>query len=463
MRLTDLVRLVFSNLNRMRGRVAMTAMGVVIGTSAIVVLIALSSGLQANTVNNFSSFGSLNQITVFSGARFGGESTSGKGLTPDVLQELKQIPGVVAITPNVQLNSATLKMNRYTGFASIYGIDPEAVPQMGFTVSEGVPYLGRGSILVGASVGSSFSLGGQNNVRRGGGGGFQAFGGGRGGGFNLFGLLGGGGRQNGAATPTPAPGAAAQTSNLFGQTVILELRRGSGASSETRDVRLRVSGVLNSTGGNQDYNVYMPMSDMDNLLTWTRGQRPNWTRDGYSQVIVIAQQDPQVTINVTNEITNRGYFALSTNTVVQSLNSTFLVIQAVLGGVASIALLVAAIGIANTMVMSVLERTREIGLMKAIGARNRDILTVFVSEAAAIGLLGGIVGGVLGALISSLIDVIAVGVISNSGSQATSVILIPLWLPFFAIGFSVVIGLAAGIYPAFRAVQLDPVAALRYE
>jgi len=459
MRITDLARLVYSNLNRMRGRVVMTAMGVVIGTSAIVVLIALASGLQEQTVNNFSQFGSLNQITVFSGSRFGG-NTSGQGLTPVVISELKKIDGVVAITPYQQMEGGgggTLKLNRLEGFASTYGIDPLVVPQMSFTMDKGLPFLSRGTVLVGASVGSSFAPSGASgatrNNRRGGPGGI---------GFS-FNILGGGGNRASAN----ANGAASQTTNssidLYGKTLILELRRNSGGVSETRDVRLRVGGVLKSTGGNQDYNIYIPMSDMTEMLTWSRGTRPNWSRDGYSQVLVIASQDAQTTLNVTNEITARGYFALSTNSIVETLNSTFQVIEAVLGGIASIALLVAAIGIANTMIMSVLERTREIGLMKAVGARNRDIMTVFITEAATIGLLGGIAGVIIGAALAKLIDLIASSVLSSSGTQISTIIAIPLWLPFFSIGFSMVIGLIAGIYPAFRAVQLDPVQALRYE
>jgi putative ABC transport system permease protein len=99
MSVRDLIGLVFSNLNRMRGRVAMTAMGVVIGTAAIVILISLASGLQASTVNSFEQFGPLNQITVFSGTPFGGSDTSTEGLTPRVLKELEGLDGVTAVTP----------------------------------------------------------------------------------------------------------------------------------------------------------------------------------------------------------------------------------------------------------------------------------------------------------------------------------------------------------------------------
>jgi putative ABC transport system permease protein len=357
----------------------------------------------------------------------------------------------VAITPYEQLQGGgQLKLNRLTGFGSIYGIDPAVIPQMDFSVSEGTAYLSRGTIMVGSEVGSSFSS--DNGSSRQGGPQMRVFVGGG----AMFGAGPGGNAEQSATDTTPAV-------DLYGQTLMLEMSRGMGEDADNRTVRLRVGAVLEPTGGEQDYNIYMSMADLTELTAWSQSSRPNWNKDGYSQVMVIAEQDPEITLSVTEEITNRGYFALSTNSIVESLNSTFLIIQAVLGGIASIALLVAAIGIANTMVMSVLERTREIGLMKAIGARNRDILTVFISEAAAIGFLGGLAGVIIGIVIAKIIDLFAGNFLSTSGTEAASIVAIPLWLPLFAIGFSIVIGLAAGIYPAFRATQLDPVQALRYE
>ena len=440
----DLVLLVISNLNRMRGRVIMTAMGVVIGTAAIVVLISLASGLQASTVENFEQFGTLNQITVFSSARFGGDS-SAEGLTPAVLNELMQIEGVVAVTPYEQFSGQkTLKYNRLESFASIYGIDPLVVPEMGFEVAEGSTLLSGGTVFIGASVADSFEEETQSSRGPGDGPGFP-------GGF-MVGMDSDSSDSGGSDAP-----------DLYGQTILLEMQRTVDGEIETRRVRLLVGGVLEATGGDQDYNIYMSLNNLTDLLAWSRGERPNWLQDGYSRVIVVAEQDPQITLDVTEEIENQGYFAMSTTNIVESLNSTFLIIEAVLGGVASIALLVAAIGIANTMVMSVLERTREIGLMKAVGARNQDVLTVFVAEAGTIGLLGGVVGVILGIVVSQIIDLFAAGFLSSGGAETSSVIVLPLWLPIFAIVFALAIGLAAGIYPAFRAVQLDPVRALKYE
>jgi putative ABC transport system permease protein len=445
MNFRDLVPLVLSNLNRMRGRVVMTSMGVVIGTAAIVVLLSLATGLRRNTVENVQQFGGVNQITVFTSARFGGSTSAEEALTPKVLDELAQIEGVVAVTPNERFSGqSTLKYNRLEGFADISGIDPSVVPDMGFKVAQGTDHLSHGTVLIGASVADSFEEPGQSSGRRGG--------------FGPDMFFGGGGDQASSESNSNAP-------DLYSRTIMLEMQRVNDDTGETekRTVRLRVGGVLESTGGQQDYNIYMSMDDLTDLLTWSRGERPNWNQDGYDQAIVIAEQDTQVMLDVTNEITDLGFRAMSSSSIVESLNSMFLTIEAVLGGVASIALLVAAIGIANTMVMSVLERTREIGLMKAVGARNRDVLAVFLAEAATIGLLGGIVGVVVGIVVSQVIDLFAVSYLSSSGSEVSSVVAVPPWLPLFAILFSAVIGLAAGIYPAFRAVQLDPVRALKYE
>jgi len=157
--------------------------------------------------------------------------------------------------------------------------------------------------------------------------------------------------------------------------------------------------------------------------------------------------------------------------MLQEVNTVFLVIQGVFGGIGAIALIVAAFGIANTMTMAIYERTREIGLMKAVGATNRDVMSIFLAEAGSIGLLGGIGGVLLGVGLGALIDVIAGTYLAaqavQSGASAAdlniSLIHTPLWLPIFAVVFSALVGVASGLYPAMRAAALSPIAALKYE
>jgi putative ABC transport system permease protein len=260
--------------------------------------------------------------------------------------------------------------------------------------------------------------------------------------------------------------------DLYGQTLTLELKRSTPeGDTETRTVKLRVGGILEERGGQDDNSIFMALDDLEDLSTWTSGKRIDRRTEGYSQAIVVVN-DPQLMIQIENKLVlEYGYYAFSARSILQQLNLIFAIIQAVFGGIGAIALVVAAIGIANTMIMSILERTREIGLMKAVGATNRDVMSIFIGEAGAIGVLGGIGGVIFGIITAKVIDLIANAYISaqlaasgsTAGNEAASIAVIPLWLPIFAVAFALVIGLASGIYPALRAVQLNPVTALKYE
>jgi putative ABC transport system permease protein len=131
--------------------------------------------------------------------------------------------------------------------------------------------------------------------------------------------------------------------------------------------------------------------------------------------------------------------------------------------VGSIALAVASLGIMNTMVMSILERTREIGIMKAIGGSDSDVRRIFLIEAAVIGVIGGIAGLMLGWAVGRIINFGANQYIVSQGGTAGNLFSIPAWLIGSAIAFSILVSLGAGAYPARRAARLDPIQALRHD
>ena len=429
----DLIRLVWSNLRRMRGRALMTALGVLIGTAAIVVLISLAAGLRQSAVGDLSQFGPVNQITVLPGAIFQSFGATGVSsdavLTPRRLDEIARMDGVTAVTPREQVAvPTTIKLDRLVASTTLTGIDARAVRAMG-TLAQGSPQLGRWTAIVGARVSEQFV-----DPRR----------------------------RTTVQNDEPL--------DLFGRTLQVELTRvEEDGKTSTRTVRLRVGGVLAEGAGQDDYSIFIALEDAEELVTWYQGQRPDRRNDGYSQAVIIVD-DPEKVLNIEQELLMDGFLAFSARSTLQQINVIFAVIQAAFGGIGAIALIVAAIGIANTMIMSILERTREIGLMKALGATNRDVMSIFIAEAGAIGLFGGVGGVVFGAGIAKIIDLIAQAYINNqlaasgaTGNAGLSLAVIPLWLPVFAIVFSLIIGLASGIYPALRAVQLDPVKALKYE
>jgi len=200
---------------------------------------------------------------------------------------------------------------------------------------------------------------------------------------------------------------------------------------------------------------------------WAMGRRINYNKDGYGQVVVIVDEVENA-VNVSKQITEIGFQAYTPQAYLQGINNFYMILQVIFGGVGAIALLVAAIGIANTMAMAILERTREIGLMKAIGATNRDVLAIFLGEAAGIGFVGGLGGVIIGWLAGQGINVVAIVYLANQTAQQGGMppsvaVYTPLWLPAFALVFATFIGLISGLYPALRAATMVPVLALKYE
>lgn len=447
-----IIQLAWANLNRMRLRVVMTSMGVLIGTAVIVILMSLVVGLRRGILEDSSALGPMNRITVFPGAFLqafgapsGGDDTS---LTISTLERFRRFDNVAEITPIEHLaGSSALDLNRLVGVATLTGIEPFAADDLGFVAEHGQVRLGRLQVVVGAHVAESFADPRGRNERA-------------------------GVDDEGIDESDSDTQSTNELSNedLFGQNLLLTLERMSeDGERETRTVRLRVAGVLEPVGGSDDYTIFLSLEDVEELNAWILGRRINRRRDGYSQVYIIVDDSSHV-LPLQQRLLLQGFFAYSSQSQIQQLNIIFAVLEALLGGVSIISLIVAALGIANTMIMSILERTREIGLMKALGATNRDIMGVFLAEASGIGLVGGVFGIVVGRGVTAIIDAIAAAyinsqIVASGGTpgDAMHITATPLWLIVGAITFSGLIGLASGVIPALRAASLDPVTALKYE
>ena len=164
---------------------------------------------------------------------------------------------------------------------------------------------------------------------------------------------------------------------------------------------------------------------------------------------------------VAETIKRMGYNTETNAEYLNSMKKEFAMIQAVLGGIGAVSLFVAAIGIMNTMMMSIYERTKEIGIIKVLGCSLKNIKQMFLTEAAFIGLIGGIIGNVLSFLLSALINFLT-GHGAAMGFDG-NISYIPWWLVLISMAFAMLVGITAGYIPAKRAMQLSPLAAIRSE
>jgi putative ABC transport system permease protein len=440
MSIFDLISLIIDNLGRRKARVALTAIGVIIGTAAVVVLVSLAIGLQKNATQQLYGIGDLSQIQVFPNyeevkvASYGGgggvymDPSVQTLITDDTIEQISLIPGVSSVIPRDYIQGgAMIKYNRLESYAGIIGVGAQDLSFLGVDLTGGENTLSKGTAVIGSMVPSQF--------------------------YDPQ-------WRPGQETPT--------TPDLLGQTLKLILIKYDQEGNEIRkSLPIRIVGVLQESKGESDYSIYLPLSDVTTFNEWFTGRRINRDRDGYNQLVVNVENVDQV-LDISDQITQMGFQAYTPQSYVQGINSFFLILQVIFGGVGAIALLVAAIGIANTMAMAILERTREIGLMKAVGATNRDVLSIFLGEAAGIGFIGGVGGVLLGWTAGQVINVFALSYLAGQSAQQggpppSTAVYTPLWLPLFALVFATLIGLLSGLYPALRAATMVPVTALKYE
>ncbi|MEJ5225489.1 MAG: ABC transporter permease, partial [Anaerolineales bacterium] len=250
MKFLDLLRLIFSNLNRRKARVALTAIGVVIGTAAVVILVSLAIGLQQNANSQLYGIGDLTQIQVYpgyiEGPPGGQQPPTFVPITDDVLKKLAALPGVVAVIPRDYLNSSALmRFNRLEGYPNVTGVGTADLSQLGLTAARGSLELKKGTVIVGAMVAA-----------------------------NLYDP-----RMRPGQEPPPPP-------DLYDQQIKLILIKWDNEGNEIRKtVTLRVAGVLTETRGESDWTMYLPFEDLTAYNEWAMGRRINRSKDGYSQVI----------------------------------------------------------------------------------------------------------------------------------------------------------------------------------
>jgi len=246
---------------------------------------------------------------------------------------------------------------------------------------------------------------------------------------------------------------------------------GAAYSVISREQKLKIVGIsdldVESMRGPMRAKVFLPLKLAESLHVMQQTDLREVARAAsgepvYSSISVRVKNPTQVQA-VEDALKKMGFTTLSILDASRSLQQVFRVLYAFLGIFGSLALIVASIGIVNTLVMAILERRREIGIIKAIGASDGDVMWLFFAEAGAMGILGGVVGVVFGWAIGQVINFGTNIYLKHQSLPPEHFWAVPWWLVVVAVAFAFAVSLVSGLYPAVRAARLDPVQALRYE
>ncbi|HEV3232017.1 MAG TPA: ABC transporter permease [Candidatus Dormibacteraeota bacterium] len=422
MRFSDTLGLALQNVLRTRLRTTLTATGVAIGTAAVVTLLAFGNGVQAIAVGRAASFGAVTTVLVAP------RSGAGSPITPAVVTDLRAYPHVRSIVLTVTTPSLRVTVAGHSADLTSIAQAPLAA---NLSLAKGSPALADAAegVLLPASQARKL-----------------------------------------AADPLTLVGQPATLTAGSDVCCAGPGKSGFLVAGPDRQFASRIAGIWDDSGVGSNDRVSPPAfvtattgATIDAALT---GKTPDQylAAQGYGQLYVYTD-DARATAGVASHIRTLGFFAQDRSDLLAQINLFFNIIKAGLGAVGGIALLVAAVGIANTMVMTVLERTHEIGIMKALGAEPGGVRAMFLVETGLVGVLGGVVGLLLAFAAGAIGNAVFQRFMAsqNPGVKLPDLFVVPVGLMAFGVGIALAVSLAGGFLPARRAVRLEPLDALRYE
>ena len=442
MKHNDLLHMCIQNLLRRKSRTVLTVLGVLIGCCSIVIMVSLGIGMKESQEKLLSEMGDLTIITVNAPQNGRGKAKLDEAL----VRQIKTISGVVAVTPKQSLQVENIRLIVGTGkryqaeWTTVVGLDTSAMEQMGYALVDGTVAARGGEAVVGQYLAYDFRdrlrPEGRDTVDR----------------------WSGGWDENGKLINVPDP-----FFDPLKQKITMEVETQNGKFSTV----IKPTGIAKedySKGSETSDGVIISMADLRKLIDKAQLGKKAANYDS----VLVKVSDISKVAEVEQEIKNLGYSTESMESIRKPMEKEARQKQMMLGGLGAISLFVAALGITNTMIMSISERTREIGIMKALGCYVTDIRVMFLTEAGAIGLIGGVVGCVISLIASVGINLVSLGPSLEKlpaallgGEEITRVSVVPVWLLFFAIVFSVLIGLGSGYYPANKAVQIPALEAIK--
>lgn len=458
MKAGDLAEMALRNLREAVLRNSLTTLGVAVGVASLVAMLSLGVGLQQLATRRLSRSGLFDTVLVTSRSNlrgFGpGAAAPRQGaaapLDEDARHSFEHLPGVVEVYPQIRfMTEVRYENNPFP--AMVAGVPDSARGNGAFDGIQGNFFSSASADEAILQIEFARDLSPQTST--------------------LIGkdiVLRYAERQTIAAA-APSPSSAAPSGKPPRQT---DSRPDEGFSIIPREKKLHVVGIVETEpaagfGGVGNGRVLIPLAVAETL----RAAQANDLRDvlrgsnsksSYMSLTVRAQSPAKVAA-IEKAIKDMGFAAFSLLDATRNLSLFFTIFDMLLGIFGSLALAVATLGIINTLVMAILERRREIGVLKALGAADRDVKQLFFAEAGVMGLLGGLFGVGFGWVIGRAVTIGTNIYLKRQNLPTTDIFSIPWWLVIGAIAFAVIVSLAAGLYPASRAARLNPVEALRYE
>jgi putative ABC transport system permease protein len=452
----DLSELAARNLREAVLRNSLTTLGVAVGVASLVAMLSLGVGLQTLASQRLTRSGLFDAVFVTSQRNFRGPRQSpppdsapkreSRPLDEDVRQQLSKLSNVTEVYPQIRF-VADVRYASKSETTSVLGLTDSSRSSGAFDSMTGAYFSSPTANEAILQVEFAKALSDQPP--------------------SLVGR---------DLTLRYAERAALSKAAADDDEALLDIMTGSGKpggiSIVPREKTLRIVGVIESDpsagiGGFGGARVYLPLKTVeqlhvaqpDDMQAFLSG---NSAKPTY-MALTVRVRSPKDVPQVEAAIKQLGFATFSLLDATKGLRLVFTVFDLFLGLFGSLALTVASLGIINTLVMAILERRREIGILKALGATDRDVRSLFFAEAGAMGLFGGLFGVALGWLIGSALTWGTTIYLHRQNLPGVKISYIPWWLAFGAIAFAIVVSLVAGLYPASRAARLNPVDALRYE
>src|SRR5438067_3577975 len=490
MSFSDLLHLSLRNLREAKLRATLTSMGVIVGVAVIVTMISFGLGLQRNLLSRFKALDLFNEMSVYgksiaivagnldrpSGARRAGGENQGPRLPSNVtptrilddaaIAEIAKLPGVSYVEPYIGFVVECRANGRVFGHSVAGASVPNASSRFkDFAVGQMISSPNADEAVVteektrisgyaspADAIGKTIEFLVPTSEKA------KAEAASKDEAPSFFGL------PLGEEEPSEKTKGSVVAGRAFRIVGVLAEPKQDGRPGPTRGLMPTADIYVPLAAAHQWSNEHQgEQAKVIMALARENGSIGQDETPGYFSAVVRVN-DPVALTDVRKRIKELGLGSFSIVDQLEQIRTVFLIIDSVLGLLGGISLLVASFGIANTMIMSILERTREIGIMKAIGAEDREIKLIFFFEAAVIGLTGGIIGSLAAWGIDGIANRLAYRfVLKPQGASFVDFFHLPPWLWMGAIGFALTVSILAALYPAARAARIDPVRALRHD